>query len=196
MTRIYRKSEQPVMPWKNGRGMTREIYRFNHGPDMFLRVSTAEVSESGPFSDYAGFDRTLLNLGPGVMQLLKDGSLFASLSPLEICHFEGSAQLSCEITQTCRDINVFYAKDKYFASTFVRRISKPEFIPLSATQGALIYVLQGALVVHDKRQKEFFLQAEEALVREPTDSVPDDRWMIVPASNEDSLLALVAFNRA
>lgn len=59
------------MPWKNGGGETTEIAVFpeNAGlSDFDWRVSMAKVEEDGPFSAFAGIDRTLSVLeGAGIV---------------------------------------------------------------------------------------------------------------------------------
>jgi environmental stress-induced protein Ves len=59
------------MPWKNGKGETVEIAVFpaHASVDTFdWRISTATVAEDGPFSHFAGIDRTLSILtGQGMM---------------------------------------------------------------------------------------------------------------------------------
>ncbi|OJT17017.1 hypothetical protein BO221_47220 [Archangium sp. Cb G35] len=53
------------MPWKNGGGVTRELWKLPHpfDPARFLaRVSIATVGASGPFSVFPGVDRTLMIL--------------------------------------------------------------------------------------------------------------------------------------
>jgi environmental stress-induced protein Ves len=55
-------SEQRVMPWKNGGGTTTEVARWPEGAsmdDFGWRVSLATVAVDGPFSRFAGVDRTL-----------------------------------------------------------------------------------------------------------------------------------------
>jgi environmental stress-induced protein Ves len=57
------------MPWKNGGGQTTEI-AVSAGAslaDFDWRVSIAEINADGPFSAFAGVDRTLVLLsGAGV----------------------------------------------------------------------------------------------------------------------------------
>lgn len=51
-----------AVPWKNGGGLTREVAADPPGAtldDFRWRVSTAEVTSCGPFSRFAGVDRTL-----------------------------------------------------------------------------------------------------------------------------------------
>jgi hypothetical protein len=62
------------MPWRNGGGTTSEIAvepapggRFRH------RLSIADVTASGPFSDFAGYDRHILLLAGRGFTLRVDG---------------------------------------------------------------------------------------------------------------------------
>ncbi len=60
--KILRAADRVAMPWKNGGGVTREVAAWPPGAgiDAFdWRVSIAEVSSAGPFSHFAGIDRTL-----------------------------------------------------------------------------------------------------------------------------------------
>lgn len=69
--RILRAAGYRVMPWKNGGGTTTEIAVSPDGAglDHFdWRVSMAKVETGGPFSSFAGIDRTLSVLeGDGVV---------------------------------------------------------------------------------------------------------------------------------
>ncbi|MBL8901031.1 MAG: HutD family protein [Planctomycetes bacterium] len=57
----FRVADQPVLPWKNGGGTTREvaIAKHEHGAAFRWRVSVAQVASDGPFSLYPGIDRSL-----------------------------------------------------------------------------------------------------------------------------------------
>jgi environmental stress-induced protein Ves len=59
------------MPWKNGGGVTTEIAVFPAGAgldDFEWRLSMANVASDGPFSSFAGVDRTLAVLeGEGIV---------------------------------------------------------------------------------------------------------------------------------
>ncbi len=62
MMRIIRAGECRKMPWKNGGGTTTEIAVSPAGAgldDFDWRVSMARVEAGGPFSGFAGVDRTL-----------------------------------------------------------------------------------------------------------------------------------------
>ena len=69
--RILRAADYRVMPWKNGGGTTTEIAVSPEGASLDgfdWRVSMARVEGSGPFSQFAGIDRTLAVLeGEGIV---------------------------------------------------------------------------------------------------------------------------------
>ncbi len=57
------------VPWKNGGGVTVELIAEKSASDGELnwRLSIADIDEDGPFSDFSGYDRTLVLLrGNGV----------------------------------------------------------------------------------------------------------------------------------
>ncbi|MDX8469155.1 HutD family protein [Mesorhizobium sp. VK23B] len=68
---ILRAADYRVMPWKNGGGTTTEIVVSPDGAgldDFDWRISMARVEASGPFSSFAGIDRTLSVLeGEGIV---------------------------------------------------------------------------------------------------------------------------------
>ena len=72
------------MPWKNGGGETTEIASSpeSAGLDAFdWRVSMATVTSDGPFSRFAGIDRTLMVLEGDGLALRVDGRVTARLTP-------------------------------------------------------------------------------------------------------------------
>ena len=126
MTRILTKKDFKEMLWRNGQGVTTELYSLESQGVMQFRISTAIVSQSGPFSDFTGYDRSIVNLGPGTMKLMTEGLDSRTLGTLDVAHFDGGATTACELIEACRDLNVFCAKDQYFASTISRTLTKPE----------------------------------------------------------------------
>jgi hypothetical protein len=99
------------------------------------------------------------------------------------------------MTEACRDLNVFCAKDQYFASTISRTLTKPEFIPVAGTSSSFIYVISGSMVVQNQDKREFFVQTGEAILREASDGVSPDRWMLASASQEACQYVVVVFHR-
>ena len=60
-----------AQPWKNGRGITHEIWRVpeGDGDDYDLRVSLADVTQSGLFSEFPGYRRWTFLVGPAPISL-------------------------------------------------------------------------------------------------------------------------------
>jgi environmental stress-induced protein Ves len=197
MGRILTHSDYRMVPWKNGRGQTSEMFRLDLGGRMIFRVSSAMVQEDGPFSDYTGYDRTLINLGPGSMRLRQqqqgNSERVSDLPPFALIHFDGSLATHCQVTEPCQDLNIFCATDAVFASTLVRQLPKPEFVPIPPTSGLMIFVAEGSFVAKDLSGREYFVERGECLVREPSDSVNQERWMLASASQTPCRYVAVAF---
>lgn len=102
------------MPWKNGGGMTRELYRLNGGPgeDFALRLSMARVGQSGPFSFFPGIDRVLMLVeGEGFELGLDDGSRRRLTEPLVPFRFAGEQAVDCRLLGgECLDFNLMTAR--------------------------------------------------------------------------------------
>ena len=70
--RILRAQDYREMPWKNGKGATREIATHPEGASLesFLwRVSMAQVNAPGPFSVFQDCDRILCVVRGGPLHL-------------------------------------------------------------------------------------------------------------------------------
>tara|TARA_R110000868_G_scaffold21446_5_gene88810 strand:+ start:852 stop:1505 length:654 start_codon:yes stop_codon:yes gene_type:complete len=65
--KIIQRCDYKPMPWKNGLGLTLEMWRIDDDSNLRLRISQASVVENGVFSDFSGLSRTLVLLsGTGV----------------------------------------------------------------------------------------------------------------------------------
>ena len=92
-------------PWKNGGGLTRDLLLWPpaSGDEWQLRISVAEVAQSGPFSAYPGVARWFCVLqGAGVVLHLPTGqqqgqyTLTPDSPPL---HFDGAQAPGCELLE-------------------------------------------------------------------------------------------------
>ena len=65
---IIRRASFTATPWKNGGGITHEAIRVPAGGDTFRwRVSVAHIDASGPFSEFAEYNRKMVLLqGAGI----------------------------------------------------------------------------------------------------------------------------------
>lgn len=60
---VLRRAGFATRGWLNGGGVTHDVAA---APDGAWQVSLAEIARPGPFSDYAGHDRTLTPIGAGL----------------------------------------------------------------------------------------------------------------------------------
>ena len=82
--RVIRAADCRAMPWKNGGGETTEIAVFppDAGLDEFeWRVSRARIASDGPFSVFAGVDRTLTVLDGAGLRLVIGAGAPVDLTP-------------------------------------------------------------------------------------------------------------------
>nr|WP_240702363.1 HutD family protein [Trinickia terrae] len=112
--------------WKNGGGVTREIAAFSPtgtsfgapaGSDLetfVWRVSVADVEKAGPFSRFAGVDRTLVLLSGNGMLLDEQGGVTHELrKPLDAAHFNGEAAIDASLVDgPTRDFNLMLRRGR------------------------------------------------------------------------------------
>jgi environmental stress-induced protein Ves len=98
--RLLTPADYRRMPWRNGAGRTTEIAAWPPGAalDAFdWRVSIADVAKDGPFSRYAGIDRTIVVIAGAGMHLYGDGD-GVLLAPLaEPYAFRGDDAVGCTL---------------------------------------------------------------------------------------------------
>jgi len=110
-TSLLRGADLIAAPWKNGGGVTREIAAYPHGAgfDTFIwRVSLADVAQPGPFSSFAGIDRTLVLLsGAGMLLDEAQGRTYALEQPYDIARFAGETAIDARLVDgATRDFNL------------------------------------------------------------------------------------------
>ncbi|MDF6647165.1 HutD family protein, partial [Escherichia coli] len=98
------------MPWKNGGGVTTEIAIAPAGAtlDHFdWRVSTAQVDAAGPFSRFAGIDRSLAVIAGGRLTMHRADAEAVTLAPGEApAGFPGEAAVHATLDAPLSDFNV------------------------------------------------------------------------------------------
>lgn len=95
-------------PWKNGGGVTHELYREAHGSGFSLRVSVADVAADGPFSRFPGIDRSITLLEGNGFRLTRDDGLDVRIDrPTLPFSFHGEDDWTATLTDgPVRDFNV------------------------------------------------------------------------------------------
>jgi|SRR5450631_678965 environmental stress-induced protein Ves len=110
---IVRRSSFKRSPWKNGGGITHEAMRVPATGDPFLwRVSVAQIDSSGPFSDFAGYDRKMVLLqGPGIELIHGNGQHRVLRNVGDCVEFAGAIPTHCELLGgPCVDLNLIVAE--------------------------------------------------------------------------------------
>ncbi len=123
--RMFTSEDFKLMPWKNGSGVTLELYRFPETGEFDLRISSATVATSGPFSLYPGVRRWLVALdGEGLE--LKINTREIQLKPGDpAIEFSGDTEITCDLLGgPVTDFNVMLKEG--FGSVVVRSCLRPE----------------------------------------------------------------------
>ena len=153
--RILRREHYRRMPWKNGGGLTEEVIAWPPSSDMGSfdwRISIAHVDADGPFSRFAGIDRTIALLdGGGLCLDLPDRTIV--LDPeSEPFAFSGDLDIaSRNIDGPTVDLNVMTQR-----SRFRHRMRRMATNRLPVGPSGVIVVFNGpAVIVHGDAKDDF-----------------------------------------
>lgn len=146
MTTILRRSAHRSMPWRNGGGVTLEAIREPADAEDFAwRLSFAQVTGSGPFSRFDGYDRVIALVEGDRMRLTDrdSGALLADLGLHEPYAFAGESPIDSEITSPGLDVNVMTRRADTRAEVEILQLTDPRGIDSPAGGEALLAVLAG-----------------------------------------------------
>jgi hypothetical protein len=97
----------PPAAWHNGGGMTRELLAWPQGRDWTVRLSVAEVTKDGPFSQLPGVRRWFAVLAGEGVRLRVEGATRELALPTPPFEFDGAAKTDCELLGgATRDFNL------------------------------------------------------------------------------------------
>lgn len=153
------------------------------GAPFRWRVSVAHVDRSGPFSDFAGYNRKMVLLrGSGIELRFADGERKSLRQVGDLVEFDGAASVHCELLNgPCVDLNLMVSKADG-VSARVERFHEP--IALSAALAGPILILpidREITLALDTGENAMLEPWDLALLsrgdariakREPTDAVP------------------------
>jgi environmental stress-induced protein Ves len=138
---LWSTDDYVAMPWRNGLGTTTELVREDAGAGFLWRLSRADVTTDGPFSDFPGIDRILLLLsGAGLKLAFADREAVLD-APYASAQFAGDETVFCTLLNgPCQDFNIMVNRAWASAKIAIARS------PFSASTSArtLLHVLQGA----------------------------------------------------
>lgn len=98
--RIRHAGDYKVMPWKNGGGSTTEVDVWPAGASLETfdwRLSMARIEADGPFSSFAGIDRTLTLLDGPRVELEVEGRRVILTTEQPTLRFAGEDQVTSSV---------------------------------------------------------------------------------------------------
>lgn len=118
MLQILRATDYRQVPWKNGGGVTREVFvswQDTRHLEWDWRVSIATIAVSGPFSNFPSVDRSIAVLDGNGMRLTMPNEPTVSLEQnSEPFAFAGEAAVACEVhSGVTTDLNVMTLRNKF-----------------------------------------------------------------------------------
>jgi environmental stress-induced protein Ves len=188
--RLLRAADRRRMPWKNGGGVTTEMAVFpeSSGLDDFeWRLSMATVASDGPFSLFAGVDRTLAVLdGEGIVlsvQGMADATLTRTSPP-----FAFAADRSASARLISGPITDFNAMTR--RGVWKHRVERLAFQGTTVLAGgddaAIIFCASGEVAIASGMEQATLLPEDAAIV---------DGSHTEAAANAAAVLYLVRFTR-
>ncbi|ODS54131.1 MAG: hypothetical protein ABS40_15120 [Agrobacterium sp. SCN 61-19] len=159
--RIQRFDEHLKMPWKNGLGITREVISkpASDGSGGFdWRISLATVGASGPFSVFAGIDRTIAVLQGAGMQLTVDGRQELPLLTASLPFaFSGDAEVQADcLGGETLDLNVMSRRGRFVHRMTKIDVAVKQLLSVSKDTVAIVF-RDDALVTFDSKRSEVML---------------------------------------
>jgi len=140
--KIYSPKSFQKLPWRNGLGSTVELLveTSNNHETFSWRLSIASVVNDGPFSDFSGYDRTLLLLEGAGITLNKPNGIFKVLNSLLDCaHFKGEDLI---------DANLHDGPIKDFNVMTLRSVCTSSVTVINETNESLLYINADKLLVY------------------------------------------------
>lgn len=144
------------MPWKNGRGVTREIAREPAmGEDFAWRLSLAQIDADCDFSAFPGYRRALVLVTGYKLQLRFKGHGRCSLGPARRgVRFEGDWQTRCAVPNgCCTDLSLIVRKGStarpacIVRAPMLLRIGSTRRLVVAAGLHGVLFALDGSVTV-------------------------------------------------
>jgi environmental stress-induced protein Ves len=187
--RIIRASDCKTTPWKNGGGSTIEIAVGPAGASLETfdwRVSMARVASDGPFSDFAGIDRTLVIVrGNGLALTIGEHAPVILSSGAAPVSFSGDTPTFARLTAgEITDLNVMTRRGRFRHR--LQRIDKSTLCDFGDDGIAIVLSLKGTTTVTVGRDSATLDHGDAALVSRTTAT----GFRILPATNHCYLIWL------
>ncbi|MGO4246509.1 HutD family protein [Paenarthrobacter sp. RAF54_2] len=173
---IIRFADVHPEPWRNGGGVTRELASHPKAASAQdgawdWRVSIADVSKAGDFSNFPGMERVITIIDGELLLLTVDGEEHP-LEKYRPFRFSGEAASSATLpTGDIRDLNVIARASAFKGYTSIVEISKKRAHPVF--EGQLAVLLEGKAMVTPGTSVEGANPEEESDGASPAPSVAE-----------------------
>ena len=165
------------MPWKNGRGVTREIAREPAiGGEFAWRLSLAQIDADCDFSAFPGYRRALVLVTGDNLQLRFKGHGGSSLGAARRgTRFEGDWQTRCAVPHgCCTDLSLIVRKGSIarpaciVRAPLLLRIGSTRSVALAGGLHGALFALDGSVAVTEStRARPRFLRTWDTLLLPP-----------------------------
>ena len=149
-SRLLREAQYARQQWRNGGGVTAEIWRETMPDGEFLwRLSMADVASDGPFSQFPGYDRHIMLVEGAGMMLEHEGLPSSRLErPFHPHSFPGEVNTQCRLIQgPCRDLNLMIRRRHASGGFMVERMKAGGHLMANKMVASAIFVLAGQVHV-------------------------------------------------
>ena len=185
MMEIIRLAELSESNWKNGGGITREIANAAISACHIWRVSLADVTEDGPFSDFSDFVRILTVVKGQGMTLQNDaGSIDAE--PGVPVRFSGALKIDGHLkSDPVRNFNFMFNPEYCTGDVTVLHGPQTRSLALTERHQFAVHCLAGTVNIDDRSR----------LLPGDTAFIGADAGEAVLAYGEAALLITIEMNR-
>jgi len=148
---IIRGRDCPIVPWKNGMGVTQEIAvqpPLSETDDFLWRVSVAEVNSAAPFSLFPGINRHIVLLDGAGFRMTLDGDRTHALdTPFVPFAFAGESTVAVTLIDgATRDFNLMVRRKEAWGDVVV--MAEPGTHRLDP-DAVLVYAARGEIDTAD-----------------------------------------------
>ena len=156
------------MPWRNGLGSTIELVKHWSGDSFQWRLSMADVTQDGAFSDFSGYDRCLLLMhGKGMTLTDQAGQQWCLSETLDAAHFKGEDLIDARLHDgPILDFNLMTRRKDCCAKVFTSQQEKGQNIDLNGDL-FLLFSMQGHTFVQLNQTQETQLEEQHLLQLSP-----------------------------
>lgn len=146
---LIKYAELIQTPWKNGGGITRDMAGASVAGNHIWRLSMADVSYDGPFSDFAGFVRILTVIkGHGMALESQDDILQAD--PWIPVRFDGAAHIFARLkSDASTNLNLMFNPNYCEGDVVILQGPHHEQLKQSSTsRNIFVHCLSGTLSIN------------------------------------------------